>query len=220
MYHFFMKNQRPYTQLKWAQSLDGKICLPNNQSRWITNEQSREKAHHLRGIHQGIMISARTLLKDNSLLNLRHGCEGKYTEPQKIIIGSLTNDHGPLDLFKNPQTSILNFGEFAPPSELAPFVKYFKVLKNNLNAYSIEEIWKILGEEKIASVLVEGGSFLFSEIIKKNFYQKISIFLGNKILGQGPTATDYILIEEMKDALEVKLENVENLKDNILLEYS
>src|SRR5262249_54091215 len=47
---------RPYVHLKWAMSLDGKIATASGESKWISNEASRRKAHELRGRMDAIII--------------------------------------------------------------------------------------------------------------------------------------------------------------------
>ena len=72
-YFHFMKTGRPFVHLKMATSLDGKIATRTGDSRWITGEESRARAHELRHEYDAILIGAGTALADNPLLTDRSG---------------------------------------------------------------------------------------------------------------------------------------------------
>ena len=77
--------KRPFITLKIACSLDGKIALKNNKSKWITNELSRSYVHFLRSQNDAIMTSSNTILKDNPRMDCRlNGLEKR--SPTKIIL--------------------------------------------------------------------------------------------------------------------------------------
>ena len=79
-----LKN-KPYVSLKIACSLDVKIALKNNKSKWITNELSRSYSHFLRSQNDAIMTSSSTILNDNPRMDCRlNGLEKR--SPTKIIL--------------------------------------------------------------------------------------------------------------------------------------
>ena len=70
---FFSKviNKKPYITLKIACSLDGKIALNNNVSKWITNDLSRSYSHFIRSQNDAILTTSSTVLADNPELTCR-----------------------------------------------------------------------------------------------------------------------------------------------------
>ena len=75
----------PYITCKIAISLDGKIATKYFDSKWISNEKSRQFAHHLRSINDGILVGKNTFEKDQPKLDCRIKGLEEFS-PQKIIM--------------------------------------------------------------------------------------------------------------------------------------
>lgn len=54
----------PLVTIKTAIKLDGKIATADGDSKWVTNESSRENVHYMRHWNDGIMVRIGTVLKD------------------------------------------------------------------------------------------------------------------------------------------------------------
>src|SRR6266699_5807316 len=55
-YIHFMHTGRPFVHLKMAVSLDGKVATRTGDSRWITGEEARARAHELRNQYDAILV--------------------------------------------------------------------------------------------------------------------------------------------------------------------
>lgn len=176
-FHYFMQTGLPFIHLKWAQTIDGFIARKNFQSKWITNENSRRRAHLLRLENDAIMIGKNTLIHDNPSLDIRYDIEHRI-DPFKIIIAGTPPKLG-LNLLKNNRTIIV--------SDKANWPTDLEVInvKKKSDQFLFEPILRSLANKNISSILVEGGSHLFQALIEQKLVNKVSIFIGSQRFGEG-----------------------------------
>ncbi len=90
-----MNKQMPWIHLKVAQSLDGKMCLNNGISQWITGSYSSQSVHQMRSHCDAILVGGNTFKVDSPSLNVRdiEICNHKnFTQPEKIILSRKTHN--------------------------------------------------------------------------------------------------------------------------------
>lgn len=83
------------------------------------------------------------------------------------------------------------------------------------------ELMKILGEKKIDSVLVEGGSAINFAVLEANIVNKIYAFIAPKIFGgqaKSPVAGQGVSLPQ--EAFGFKLEKISRIDDDVLLELA
>ncbi len=194
-----IKNKLPYVTLKIAQSVDGKISLINNESKWITNSESRKYVKELRNNYDAILIGHNTALIDNPSL-LPSNLTRKI--PFRIILSDIPE--------KLPITHKLFSDEFND--------KTF-ILFSDINKKGYTKILRTLYSMNIYSVLVEGGAFIFSKFMEYGLYDDIYIFQSNKIIGRGISPFEMLSIKNLKMSNKLKLENYKNIKDDLLIYY-
>ena len=91
IFFHYITTKTPFVALKYAMTLDGKIATKTGESKWITNEKSRQFVHVLRNRYAGILAGINTVLKDDPMLNCRLQNEnGEMTgrNPVRIICDS------------------------------------------------------------------------------------------------------------------------------------
>ena len=216
----YITEKNPYLFLKCAITLDGKIATNERDSKWITNEKAREKVQFLRHEYMGIMVGINTLINDNPRLTARienginpfrivvdpHLCtplESNFVkmadDNKSIIITSKENE-------KNDKIKELEN-------------KNVKIIYMEGFDFSVHEILKKIGELKIDSVLLEGGSYLISKAFKENRIDGGEIFIAPKILGGGLPFIDGFDFKEIKDCFHLQNVKFNVYDDNISVEF-
>lgn len=186
MYH--ITTGLPFVTMKYAMTMDGKIACYTGESKWITGEKSRMKVQQDRLKHSAIMVGVGTVLADNPSLTCR--LEGGRN-PVRIICD--TKLRTPLDsnivlTAKDIPTIIATCCEDIDKiSEYeASGCRIIKVSKNNGHV-DLQELIKILGSEKIDSILLEGGGQLNWSALNSGIVNKVQAYIAPKIFG-GATA--------------------------------
>lgn len=186
----FITNKIPYVTLKIAQSINNKINTIENEQIWITGKKSKEFVHKLRSEYDAVLIGSNTARIDNPFLNVRE-CPGR--NPYKILLDSRLSTDLNSNLFREePERLIIFTSEFADRKKIEILqkmqVKVFAVPTDDRDLLEIDKILKILAEEKITSLLVEGGAGIFSSFIQNELFDELIIIQAPRIFSSGLNA--------------------------------
>lgn len=181
----FITQSIPFVELKSAISLDGKIAAVSGESKWITSEKSRENGHYLRNKLSAIMVGINTVLKDNPSLTCRIP-DGR--NPIRVVVDSRLRIPLECNLIKNNNDgkTIVACCEQADKKKaemlIQAGVKVIKI-KSKEGKVDLKELMKILGKEKIDSVLIEGGGTLSFSALKEKIVDKVRFYIAPKLIG-------------------------------------
>ena len=172
----FHEKKRPYIILKWAETLDGFVARKNYDSKWISTPESRTLVHKWRTEESAIMVGTNTALHDNPVLNARL-FTGK--DPIRIVIDKNLTLPDNLHLFdQSIPTICYNF--ITTNSN-----KNLDYIALNPKKDLLKQITDNLYDQNIQSVIIEGGSFLLHDVIKKGLWDEARIFTGNQRFEEG-----------------------------------
>jgi diaminohydroxyphosphoribosylaminopyrimidine deaminase/5-amino-6-(5-phosphoribosylamino)uracil reductase len=201
-FFFAQRNKAPFIHLKMASTLDGRIALPNGESQWITGLIARNHVHELRAQHQGVMIGAETLRKDNPKLNVRiQTYVGR--QPFRIVF----TKSGVL-----PQEALL-FNDDLKHQTIVyteTDTKLHFPTSQIIKVASLEEAMKDLYQKNFMNLLLEGGSSLASAFMSRNLVNRVSVYLNPSFLGSGPTAVGNFGLDRLEER--PRLKNVQHMK--------
>jgi diaminohydroxyphosphoribosylaminopyrimidine deaminase/5-amino-6-(5-phosphoribosylamino)uracil reductase len=171
----FVEKQRPYVILKWAETADGFVARENFDSKWISNEYSRQLVHRWRTEEDGVLAGTRTVLHDNPMLNVR---DWSGRNPVRIIIDRFLKLSHKLHVFDATQRTLC-----------------YNLLKHeehkNLSLIRIDEqnflsnLLTDLHKHQIQSVIVEGGSQTLNFFIESGVWDEARIFSSPNTFGKG-----------------------------------
>ncbi len=226
---FFIHHQnfgRPFITLKIAQTVDGFLAAADGDSQWISGKQSRKKVHEWRAEYDAVMVGRTTAMADNPGLTVRHV---KGRQPKRIVIDGPFELPRSLDLFSDKhekKTIILTWNKEASQDEADPMLKvlaqnYFRgeiIQTPKLDGHvDLREAFKMLAQNGISSILVEGGQQLSSALIKQGLVDKLCVFIAPKLLGAGTRSVLNIGINKMNEIAELKEVGWEKVGDDMLL---
>lgn len=169
-----VQKQRPYVILKWAQTDDGFVAKENFDSKWITNDYSRQLVHKWRTEEDAILVGKNTALHDNPSLTVR---DWKGRNPVRVLLDTNLEVSKKSKLLNEEATTII-FNSIK--NEENGNVKWLKVdLNNPLN------ILQKLHQLSIQSIIIEGGAQTLNSFIDQNCWDEIRVFIAPKSFGKG-----------------------------------
>jgi diaminohydroxyphosphoribosylaminopyrimidine deaminase / 5-amino-6-(5-phosphoribosylamino)uracil reductase len=146
---------RPYVVLKLAATLDGRTAAPDGTSQWITGEEARRDAHHLRADSDAILVGAGTVRADDPSLTVR-----------------LPTDEAPSAGEVEPLRVVL--GPAPPEAKVQPCLE----VSGDLGA-----VLDDLGERGVLQLLVEGGAQVAHDLHAAGLVDRYVVYLAPALFG-------------------------------------
>lgn len=213
VFNKFIVEKKPFITLKAAITMDGKIATHTSDSKWITAEEAREDVHRLRNHHTGILVGVNTVIKDNPSLTTRI-LNGR--NPIRIILDSELNI--PMDskvvTDGEAETWIFTSNQYDAIKAEILKTKGIKIFPTNSNrTVDVHEVVSALGENSIASVLIEGGGSVSFSFLQQRLVDKMVLYMAPKLIGgaNAPTFLEGTGFDKMEDAVELADLSVETI---------
>jgi len=219
----FVANKLPYVTLKAAQTLDGMVADKNNYSEWISSSESRKYVHWLRARYDAVLIGSETARTDNPKLTVRM-IEGR--NPYRVVLDSNLKLKSDLNLFKinSDNKTIVITSEWSK-SKLKKInlieklgVKILFAKSDIQGRMQLKSVLKELSKLQIISIMVEGGSKIYSSFIKQNLFDDIYLFVSPKILGSGLKTFSEFKSKKLGDAVKLNVRRTQKIGDDLLIE--
>lgn len=177
----------PFTIMKAAISMDGRIAAADGTSQWISSEEARQDAHRIRAASQAIIIGAGTALRDNPRLNVRHPALNLPTQPLRVLLDARGKVQAEGPLFDLSLAPTLVFTTSQVQSQIrhqwekagAEVIE----VPTSTKGVDLKVVWKLLGQRGILQALVEGGPTLQTALLETGLANQLSLYIGPKLLG-------------------------------------
>lgn len=189
---FFVKKVTtglPFVTLKVAQTLDGKIALPNQRSQCVTSEESRKHVHQLRSEYDAVLIGANTAMLDDPRLTVRL-VEGR--NPKRILLDGNLSTPLSARLFSDAVRSrtivvVQQDGNEGVERKKRILerrgVEIVEIKGNRAGTIDLRKVLKSLADHDILSVLLEGGQRVFTQFLEEGVVDRLLIFIAPKVYG-------------------------------------
>ena len=215
-YTHWMRARRPYVTVKVGQSLDGKIATSGGESRWITGEPARRRAHEVRRSADAILVGVNTVLKDDPLLTVR--LPGQKSQPVKVVLDA--------DLKTPPGAAI-----FTPKSPGRVWIftsrrtgrirrrgELIAVGEKKRGYLDWRAVLRELGKRGITHLVIEGGGEVIGSAFSAGIVDEAYFFTAPIVIG-GKDAVSSVGgggISKLKHATRFKRWSVEKVGEDLL----
>ncbi|HEX6712916.1 MAG TPA: bifunctional diaminohydroxyphosphoribosylaminopyrimidine deaminase/5-amino-6-(5-phosphoribosylamino)uracil reductase RibD [Thermoleophilaceae bacterium] len=213
---------RPLVLLKYAMTLDGKVATRTGDSKWISNEMSRARAHRWRAESDAVAVGIGTAMADDPLLTAR--IEGVARQPRRVVFDA--EGRLPLDsqLVQSAGETpvILICSRAASRTHVqaleAAGVEVCTVSGENESA-RVQAALDVLGDRDVQQLLVEGGPHLAGAFLDAGEVDELRVFVAPVIAGgrNAKPAVEGEGVETIADAARAIHTTVERIEDDVLV---
>ncbi|KAH6757857.1 cytidine/deoxycytidylate deaminase family protein [Perilla frutescens var. hirtella] len=206
----------PFSVLKYAMTLDGKIAASSGHASWISSKISRTRVFEFRGRSDAVIVGGNTVRRDNPRLTARHG--GGHL-PQRIVMSKSLDLPDVANLWDVTEVSTMVATQRGAKRSFQRFLasKGVEVVEfENLNPKVVMEY---LYDRGCLSVFWECGGTLAASAISSGIIHKVHAFVAPKIIGgrNAPSPVGELGMVEMSQALELIDVNYEQVGPDMLI---
>lgn len=192
---------RPWVTVKAALSLDGGMALENGDSKWITSDDSRARAHALRAENDAILVGAGTVAADDPHLSVRH-CDG--VSPLKVVIDPRLRTPTGSNVLIGGRCVVYtteHADERAADALRAAGADVARLSSDLDGRIDLNELVRDLYLRGICRLMVEGGPRTSAAFIGAGLADEYALFIAPKILGRSIKISDEPSFSSMKDVI-------------------
>lgn len=187
--------RRPYTTLKIAQSLDGRIAAADGTSQWITSPASRERVHALRARVDAVVVGTGTAHADDPRLTARPAA-ATVSAPVPAMTSDLEQDGSLPPAHEAPAPQQASGTQPIPAQQPVPVVVGMRDLTPDshlandprtvhLRTHDPLAALQALRTHGLQHVLVEGGAHLAGAFLRAGVVDELELHIAPLLLGDG-----------------------------------
>ncbi len=211
-----IREKLPFVTLKAAMTLDGKTATSTGDSRWITSEEAREDVHRQRDLHDAVLVGIGTVLADDPHLTVRLPEGGK--QPVRIVLDNDLRILADSNLLTSPEAPTwIICGSTADTKQSKLAKPHVKVWQLDTEKIELISVLTLLGEQRIQSVYVEGGSTLHGSFVKAGLFDECHWYIAPLLLSGSDAfpAVGGISPERMGQAKQLDFTSVERIGSDL-----
>ncbi len=207
----------PWVTVKIAQTKDGFIAREKGKQSWITGPGARKEVHRIRAEHDAVLVGAGTVLADDPQLTVR---EVKGPNPVRVILDGKLRSVGSRKVFddEHRERTWVLCGKPVSRGKLEYLHKKgcrVISLPKNDSGIDLKTVLKLLAENKVISLLIEGGQEVFTQFLSENLVDELLVIQSeSKWLNGLPAFGKEIDVQSY-----YKLENEKKLGADRLFQY-
>lgn len=172
-----MEKKRPYVILKWAQTADGFLTDHPGRPLPISGPVAQRLLHGWRAAEDAFLIGSHTALADNPRLNVRYG-PGR--PPVRVLLAGQSPLPEKLHLLDDSCNTLIFGSMQGTSSEKTTFMPQ--------SPYDLPAVLAGLQQQKITSVVVEGGASVLKSFLHSGLWDEIRVLVAPMRVGGGVAA--------------------------------
>jgi len=177
-YFKYVTSGLPWVTVKIAQTKDGFIAREKGKQSWITGPEAQKEVHRMRAEHDAVLVGAGTVLADDPQLTVR---EVKGTNPVRVILDGKLRSVGSRRVYddEHRERTWVLCRKPAKKEKLEYLHKKVGrvfLLPKNDSSIDLKTVLKLLVENQIISLLIEGGQQIFTQFLSEGLADDLHIF--------------------------------------------
>ncbi|RDX72132.1 Riboflavin biosynthesis protein PYRR, chloroplastic [Mucuna pruriens] len=190
----------PFSVLKYAMTLDGKIAASTGHASWISSKQSRNLVFELRGRSDAVIVGGNTVRRDNPRLTARHG--GGHM-PMRIVMTQTLDLPEEANLWDMSEVSTIVVTQRGARRSFQKLLASKGVEVVEFDILNPREVMEYFHARGYLSILWECGGTLAASAISSGVIHKVFAFVAPKIIGgkNAPSPVGDLGMVEMSQAL-------------------
>ena len=212
---------RPLVTLKAAVTLDGYIASDAGDSRWISGQESRSRAHAMRAESDAVLVGIETVISDDPLLTVRHVTG---LDPMRVVIDSS---------LRIPESSRI----IETASQVPVLLVYTRANSERIETLntidgvetlicestadgrvSLADLLDKLAFRGVLSLLVEGGGSIHGSFAEASLADRFCLFVAPKLLGNGRPWVAFKGISNIDDSIALRCLEAKPMGNDLMIE--
>ena len=211
---------RPWVTLKLAQTLDGKIALPDGASQWITGPEARKDVHRLRRDHDAVLTGIGTVLADDCGLDVRLV---RGPSPRRIVLDSHLRipENARVLGHADPDRTILICTDTAPATKIDALKSRgitVWVLPASPQGINLSALLKEINKQTIQSILVEAGQRVATSFLRAGLVDGLVTYVAPKLFGHGLSPLGDLGVTHPSEAMELEAVSIKRVGPDLRVE--
>jgi diaminohydroxyphosphoribosylaminopyrimidine deaminase/5-amino-6-(5-phosphoribosylamino)uracil reductase len=214
----------PWVMLKAGMSADGRIAAAPGQPTRITGKESMRRVHNLRNISDAILVGIGTVLVDNPSLTTRLDRQ-QGLDPLRVVLDKELRMPESARMLQQKSTastwifcaSTVDRNKKKKLEAAGAVIRIVPVADDGL--LDLKAVLVELGNAKITSLLVEGGSCVHGSFLKAKLVDQLFLFLAPFFLGeQGVPLATFSDMNKSRDISRFKITTTRRYGDDLFVD--
>jgi len=237
-FRIWTTTNRPYSILKMASTLDGKIAARGGRPQAVSGPESQADVHRLRAQVQAVIVGGNTFYGDNPELTCRLGEDGLpkgFCQPLAVVVTStLPKAYTNFNLLRQrPEQVLFWTSEYSAKTPLADELRERGTLIWGLPELRAEQLGasdslsfhgaftRLRQEYGCHRTLCEGGGQLALSLARQDLVDEFVLYLTPRVLGdaEGKSLFAGGAVPSMDDTLNFRLAVADSRGDDLKLTY-